>query len=124
MNTEYNGWTNYETWAVKLWMDNEESSYRFWAERAQECADEAKGTLSANARLTGKEPFTTQEKAAFALSRELKDHFEEGNPVTDASVWADLMNAALSEVNWHEIAKSLLDDCDFTEEETEEETEA
>ena len=23
----YNGWTNYETWAVKLWMDNEEGSY-------------------------------------------------------------------------------------------------
>ena len=26
----YNGWPNYETWAVALWLGNEEVSYRFW----------------------------------------------------------------------------------------------
>jgi hypothetical protein len=31
----YNGWTNYETWAVSLWLGNEESSYRHWAYTAQ-----------------------------------------------------------------------------------------
>lgn len=25
---EYSGWTNWETWNLKLWMDNEESLYR------------------------------------------------------------------------------------------------
>ena len=25
---EYNGWTNYETWNVALWIDNEEPMYR------------------------------------------------------------------------------------------------
>ena len=25
---EYNGWTNWDTWAFALWVDNEESSYR------------------------------------------------------------------------------------------------
>ena len=29
----YNGWTNYETHAVSLWINNEEGSYRFWKER-------------------------------------------------------------------------------------------
>ena len=24
----YNGWTNYETWNVALWMDNDEESYK------------------------------------------------------------------------------------------------
>mgnify|MGYP003124253585 CR=1 FL=1 len=24
----YNGWTNYETWNVALWMDNDEESYQ------------------------------------------------------------------------------------------------
>jgi len=27
MNQEYNGWANYETWNVALWMDNDEISY-------------------------------------------------------------------------------------------------
>jgi len=29
MNETYNGWTNYQTWAVKLWMDNDEGAYRY-----------------------------------------------------------------------------------------------
>ena len=24
----YNGWTNYETWAVALWIDNEQATYQ------------------------------------------------------------------------------------------------
>lgn len=26
--SEYNGWTNYETWNVPLWVDNEYSTYQ------------------------------------------------------------------------------------------------
>ena len=37
----YNGWTNYETWAVKLWMDNEEGFYRAWQDRTQDAWDQA-----------------------------------------------------------------------------------
>lgn len=29
----YNGWSNYETWNVKLWIDNEEGSYDYWREQ-------------------------------------------------------------------------------------------
>jgi hypothetical protein len=25
-DARYNGWTNYETWAVKLWIDNDEAT--------------------------------------------------------------------------------------------------
>ena len=32
-NTTYQGWTNYETWAVNLWLDNEEGVHDYWRER-------------------------------------------------------------------------------------------
>lgn len=111
----YNGWTNYETWAVKLWMDNEESSYRYYLELANEAFDEAEAP-SVNAQLTGVEPFTREERAAINLSARLKDEYE--NAAADwleessksASIWADLLNGALSQVNWQEIAEHMIED--------------
>ena len=112
---DYNGWTNYETWNVKLWIDNEQGSQEFWREQAQAAYDDARDTPSANAKLTGHEPFTHEERAALNLSRQLKDQFEEDAPDLGASCWADLLNAALSEVNWQEIAVSMIGDVDKTE---------
>ena len=31
-DTEYNGWPNYQTWNVMLWMDNAEPAYRDYIE--------------------------------------------------------------------------------------------
>ncbi len=117
----YNGWTNYETWNVALWLDNEQGSYNYWQDRASECYDEAKETPSANARLTGREPFSTKERATFALADALKDEIEEGNPLQDAGMYSDLLGAAISEVNWHEIAGHYLDDFADEPETTEDE---
>lgn len=111
----YNGWTNYETWNVKLWIDNEEGSYNYWREAAQEAYNDARDTPSANARLTGHEPFTHEERAVLDLEKRLKSEIEESAPDLGASMFSDLLNAALSEVNWHEIAASMIDDCDKTE---------
>ena len=111
---KYNGWSNYETWAVKLWMDNEQSSYHYWQEATQEAWNEAKN----------KHPnqfMNRHDNARLILSERLKDEHDNqsGHPVfaaADGSVYADLLNAALSEVDWHEIADSLLEDADTTEE--------
>jgi hypothetical protein len=103
MNDEtYNGWTNYETWLVKLWIDNEESSQRYWAEAAQEVADNATSSL-----------FLTREvEAARDLAERLRNEIEDGaTDITGASgVYADLLTSALGSVDWREIAENMLED--------------
>jgi hypothetical protein len=106
----YNGWKSYETWVVGLWIDNDEGLYNQVREMAQEAWD-GSWRLSANARLTGTEPFTRMEKAALKLMRQLKDMIEEGSPST-SDVYADLLNAALEEVDWHELAEHYLENVD------------
>lgn len=98
----YNGWSNYETWVTKLWMDNEEDSYRYWQERSQEIYNEAEP-----------DEFTKLERARLTLADVLKEKHEEaaertGVPTT--GVFSDLLSAAMSEIDWREIAESLLND--------------
>ena len=46
----YNGWSNYETWAAKLWMDNEEGAYNLYRDKAQRYADKKRRFTAASAR--------------------------------------------------------------------------
>lgn len=84
-NTTYNGWTNKATWLVKLWMDNDQPSYYYWQEQA-----------IANTNF-------------YQLADEL-EHFHHDIAPDHIGLFADLLTSALAEVNWHEIAKSLLND--------------
>lgn len=122
-DTKYNGWTNHETWNVSLWIGNEQGSYEYWRETAQECYDEMRGELSAYAKFTGKEIFTHDERATQLLERRLKNEFEESAPELGASMWADLLGAALSEVNWHEIAEHMINEVDRSDDDTSEDDE-
>lgn len=122
-DTTYQGWTNYETWNVDLWLNNDQSSYNHWRSEAQDAWDEA-SEPSANARLTGREPFTREQRAAFILEKKLKEELDDLAELPELpSFYSDLLNAALSEVNWLEIAKSWLEDVDKTEEDEDEEEE-
>ena len=110
MADKYNGWTNYETWNVNLWIDNEEGSYSYWREAAQECYDNAEADGS----------FTREEQATLDLSHRLKDEFDEAMPELGASCWSDLLRGALSEVNWYEIAEHMIENVDRDDESEEE----
>lgn len=113
---EYNGWYNYETWLVNLWLDNDEYECN---EHLPEMARNAYRDATAG------EYSTRDQDATYNLAQELEDYITEQNPLADkANLWSDLLGAALSEVNWQEIAEHLIEDLDKSEFESEEEQEA
>jgi hypothetical protein len=90
----YNGWTNYETWNVKLWLDND-----------------------------GTTPDSSWPRDIYGLSEYLKDMIWEQAPDLGASMFSDLLTAALQEVEWREIAEAYLEEMKDEEEEEEAEEE-
>lgn len=111
-NTNYNGWTNYETWAVKLWMDNDQGSSTYWSEATTEA-------WAATAHSQPNQFMNHRDNARLVLSERLESEHDSQSehPVfaaANGTVYADLLNAALSEVNWREIADALLDDAELT----------
>lgn len=100
----HQGWTNYETFAVYLWLSNDAGTFLFCRRLARECREAAPTCPSVQAHC-----WTPDEAPRFLLSDRLKEYFEGLSPLTDpGTVFADLLNSALAEVNWHEIAEELL----------------
>jgi len=101
MTTEkYNGWKNYETWNVKLWMDNDEGMVGYWEERAQVALDETSADDDLESR---------RNDAADVLATEIEDWHTEAMPAT-SGVFGDILGYAMVRVDWHEIANAYLED--------------
>jgi hypothetical protein len=105
--TEYQGWPNYETWAVKLWMDNDEGSYLYWGEQAREAKRQAPSCEPVQQGI-----WSADDAPRYTLADQLKEEVTEGAPDLGASMYADLLGAALEGVKWNRIAESLLEDCE------------
>jgi len=82
----YQGWKNYETWCVALWIDNDEGLYDHFRDMAKDSDIDY-------------------------LADHIKDMIDDCNPLNDtANLYTDLLNAALSEVDWFEIAEHYKED--------------
>ena len=100
-DTTYNGWRNYETWAVALWIDNEQETQEQALEMARNAVDAA--------GMAEGEPYPPEPR--HILADTLKTWVsDELLPDLGATLAADLLGAAVSEVDWREIAEHYLAD--------------
>lgn len=93
----YNGWTNYETWLAYTWISNEDSSNRYWQERARELNEE-----------NGNDVDETERQLAEYLEIWLNDEIVEVLP--EDGLLNDLLTSAASEIDWREIAEHIADE--------------
>lgn len=100
MDTKYNGWSNYETWVVNLWIDNEQGSQEMFAEWMQEALDEAGGDKDEAERELADRLEAMHDEAAADL-------------VGITGVFQDLLGHALGCVDWREIAAHILADAEW-----------
>lgn len=102
---ECQGYANRETWAVCLWIDNDEGTQ---AEAARMAA-EARYNVSDDENVE-KGVWTPEEAERFNLGDELKDWIEEGMPELEAATMASgLLGGALARVDWDKVARHYLD---------------
>jgi hypothetical protein len=110
MEDRYNGWRNYETWNLKLWIDNDQGLAEHWQEAAGAAFDDTDDAADADIR---------KREAAEALAGQLKIHVDfhadvlmalanEGPAIT--GFYTDLMTHAIGAVDYREIAEALIED--------------
>ena len=87
VTTEYNGWTNRETWLVNLWLSNDMDSYEFLQSICRKDCE-------------------TWEKAE-ELEAYYQDQLEEMYEVP--SFWSDILGTSLDRVDWYRVVEANIE---------------
>ena len=107
--TKYNGWTNYETWNFKLWLDNDETTHKFVISKIKEI----RSRFSDN---DWKDFITTKEKVYKIASDFLRSYIDDNAPDLEISkngFYSDILNTGLRVINTYEIAQSYFEDLEL-----------
>ena len=108
--SNYNGYTNRATWLVSLWMDNGPGLRDWWVDR---------GRMIYKHKAKVQRQFTKMEDAIYifaldinwAYDEAMSDMMERVDAVS--SIWYDLLNNSMLDVDWRQIAKNLLEDVEL-----------
>ena len=107
--TKYNGWTNYETWNFKLWLDNDQDLHNY---------------IIGEIKKIKKAPDNGQD-VTYETSNFLRSYIADNVPNLNVSTrsqsvhglmsdkngfYSDILYAGLREINTREIAESYLED--------------
>ena len=107
--SKYNGWSNYETWNFKLWLDNDQDVYNY---------------IIGEIKKIKTSPDNGQ-NVTFETANFLRSYIDDNMPNLNVSTrsqsvlgsmcdkngfYGDILNAALRDINTYEIAESYLED--------------
>ena len=102
-NEDYNGWSNKATWLFNVWSANDESECGTIRELANASLKAARGDKMGRYSLKG--------DAISSMSKALEKRFAESNPFAgNASIWSDLLNMAICDINWIELATYYIEE--------------
>jgi len=99
MTEKYNGWTNYETWAVNLWLSNDQETYTVIRELCRSENDEYKGSEALKE--------TVENSTEELLDNMTTSDSPEGLQSTFKGIITDIFRANLHAVDWAEIWKAF-----------------
>jgi hypothetical protein len=91
MDKTYNGWSNYETWTVNLWIGGTEGGTNYWDAQAKEVLEDNDNNV---------------EEATEILANMLKEDMSQHECT---NLHAELLDDALSKVDWKEISAFFIE---------------
>ncbi len=89
-----NGYKNFETWNCYNWLTADESSVFKWEKAAKEALETGGGD---------------KDEAAIILSKQIKEAVESEAPELEPGLYIDLLNAALQEIDYVEVATAFIE---------------
>ncbi|MBL6910374.1 MAG: hypothetical protein ISR34_08130 [Pirellulales bacterium] len=95
-STDYQGWTNYETWAVNLHVSNDRNTHKLFSLVAKTCVDQDKKAWELG------DSYQLLIESALKIEDRSSDDFQD-------ALLLQLLNGALGAVNWREIAEFYID---------------
>ena len=90
----YCGWSNYDTWNFKLWLDNEQNTQE----------------MVLNAVKYAYKTFDKNYEAIYHIQKFLEQYAIENAPELQNGFYSDILSASIRSVNYHQIADAYFFD--------------
>jgi hypothetical protein len=105
---KYNGWVNYPTWNINLWLGNDEGLYGRAMELTREAVANNTETVYAGEDDDEGTEVLDRDGAVQDLATSLEEFCDEIRP--ESGFVADIYGWAVKHVDWREIAEHHVDD--------------